>query len=326
MYTKILIPLDGSKTAERVLPYARSLAGALKISVELVGVIDVDLLPPTLYAEADEYLETLVSDRMRTTMEYLRAIAGKFEGSTVQYFVGKGRPAEVIIARAAANKRTLIAMATHGRSGIGRWLLGSVAEKVLRVTANPLLLIRAAEEGKTNGEVPLKSIVVPLDGSQLAETVLPGVIELAKTMNLDVILARAYTLPFAAYAGADNYIPNYKEIRAVVREEASTYLAGKVKELNEEGLKNVSYILLEGSVPEEIIGFARRTPDNLVAMCTHGRSGIQRWVLGSVTEKVVRHSGDPVLVVRGRKSELDERKRTPAHLPEAEGFLKCPID
>jgi len=327
MYTRILIPLDGSQVAEQVLPYARLMAGALKIPVELLGVIDVDLLPPALYTEANQYLDTLVSDGIRTTKEYLKAIAGTFDGTPVQYFVEKGKPAEVVIGRAAADKGTLIAMATHGRSGIGRWLLGSVAEKVLRGTTNPLLLVRGVEEAKASSEAALKSIVASLDGSKLAETVLPSVIELAKTMNLQVILTRAYALPMAAYAGADDYIPNYKEILAVVNEEASTYLAGKVKELNEKGLKNVSSVLLEGSAPEEIIGFARRTPDNLVAMCTHGRSGVKRWVLGSVTEKVVRHSGDPVLVVRGReKSELNERKRAPAHLQEAEGFLKCPVD
>ena len=84
----------------------------------------------------------------------------------------------------------------------------------------------------------------------------------------------------------------------VVKEEAGAYLETKVNELRQNGVEKVSSILLLGSGADEIIDLARTTPDNLIAMCTHGRSGVKRWALGSVTEKVVRHSGDPVLVVR----------------------------
>jgi nucleotide-binding universal stress UspA family protein len=84
----------------------------------------------------------------------------------------------------------------------------------------------------------------------------------------------------------------------VVKEEAGAYLEAKVDELRQNGVEKVSSILLLGSGADEIIDLARTTPDNLIAMCTHGRSGVKRWALGSVTEKVVRHSGDPVLVVR----------------------------
>jgi len=302
MYTRILIPLDGSKVAEHVLPYARLLAGALKIPVELLGVMDIDALAHAMDAEAGRYLDSIVIDGIRSSEEYLKAIAGTFDGSAAKYSVEKGKPAEVVIGRAAADKRILIAMATHGRSGIGRWLLGSVAEKVLRGTSNPLLLVRGAEEANTSNEATLKSIVVPLDGSKLAETVLPDVVEVANKMNLEVILARAYALPLSAYYGADEaYIPKYEELRAQMKAEASGYLKNKVDELRAQGLEKVSYVLLDGSGAEEIIRFARTTPDNFVAMCTHGRTGVRRWVLGSVTEKVVRHSGDPVLVVRASR-------------------------
>ena len=96
--------------------------------------------------------------------------------------VEQGIAPEAIIEKAAVEKSTFIAMTTHGRSGLNRWLLGSVAEKVLRATTNPLLLVRAAHEGKTEGEATLKSIVVPLDGSELAEHALPTVIEIAKNL------------------------------------------------------------------------------------------------------------------------------------------------
>jgi len=140
---------------------------------------------------------------------------------------------------------------------------------------------------------------VPLDGSKLAETVLPRAIELAKKLSLEIVLTRAYQIPLSAYAGADAaYIPNNDELLTLVREEAGAYLEAKVNELKQNGIEKVSSILLVGPGADEIIDLARTTPDNLIAMCTNGRSGVKRWALGSVTEKVVRHSGDPVLVVR----------------------------
>jgi nucleotide-binding universal stress UspA family protein len=191
-------------------------------------------------------------------------------------------------------------MATHGRSGINRWLLGSIAEKVLRGATNPLLLIRATEEAKTEGEANLRSIVVPLDGSELAECVLPTVAELAKPLQLEVILFRAYTIPYSALAADAEgfYLVTDEELISAMRDEAVAYLEKKAEAMKKLGVDRVSTIAEYGLAADEIISLARKTPDNLIAMCTHGRSGVKRWVLGSVTETVVRHSGDPVLVIR----------------------------
>jgi nucleotide-binding universal stress UspA family protein len=133
----------------------------------------------------------------------------------------------------------------------------------------------------------------------LAETVLPDVIDLARRLNLEVIVMHAYAVPLSAYYGAEDYYnPYYKDLAAQLKGEAGSYLEGKVRELKEQGLEKVSSVALEGSAAEEIIAFARRESNSLVAMCTHGYSGVKHWVLGSVAEKVVRHSDDPVLVVR----------------------------
>jgi len=105
--------------------------------------------------------------------------------------VERGKAEEVLIEHAAADKATLIVMATHGRCGIQRWLLGSVADKVLHGATNHVLLVRTTEQGKTSGEAVLKTVVVPLDGSPLAEQVLPYVTDLAKRLKLQVILTRA---------------------------------------------------------------------------------------------------------------------------------------
>jgi nucleotide-binding universal stress UspA family protein len=299
MFTRMLIPLDGSKTAEKVLPYARYLARGLKVPVELMGVIDIAEMAMQVSAERARFLDTMIEDGMRQSREYLGKIARTFEGGNVQCSVDKGKAEDVIISRGEADIGMLIAMATHGRSGMNRWLLGSVAEKVLRGTANALLLVRAAEQAKSEGEATLKSIVVPLDGSKLAESVLPMVGGLAKKLGLDVQLFRSYNVPYSVYGTGEGYTAiDINELLAEVGNEAREYLEKKSAELKKLGVDKVTCATKEGFSADEIISVGRTTPDNLIAMCSHGRSGVRRWVLGSVTETVVRHSEDPVLIVR----------------------------
>jgi len=298
MFTRILIPLDGSKTAEKVLPYARFLAGNLKLPVELLAVVDIVEIATHISADRARYLDTMIEDSVRNSEQYLRGIARTFPSGT-KCTVEKGKAEQIIIETAAADKGTLVTMATHGRSGMNRWLLGSVAEKVLRGGTNPMLLVRATEEGKTDGGATLKSIVVPLDGSELAESVLPTVAELAKTLKLEVVLFRAYSIPYSVYSSAEGYYAvDYEELLKAMREEAVDYLEKKTEAVKKLGIDKVSCVAKEGFAADEIISLSRKPPDNLIAMCTHGRSGVKRWVLGSVTETVVRHSADPVLVIR----------------------------
>ena len=319
MYRRILIPLDGSRVAEQVLPYARFLAGSLGLPIELLRVVDLTFLTAPPDAALVRSFDNIIDEDSRGSKEYLDRVARSFTGTTVACSVEKGNPPDVIIQKAASDVGTLIAMATHGRSGIDRWVMGSVAEKVLRATSNPLLLVRGKEEGKSDSDATFKSIIVPLDGSNLAETVLPAAIELTRRLNIEILLVRAYALPTAVYAGADDtFIPNYDELKAEIREEASGYLQGKLKELKNTGVEKVSSVVLEGPAAEQIIGFARTIPDALVAMCSHGRSGLKRWILGSVTERVVRHTEGPVLVIRAQKhSQVHKRKRSASHRHEA---------
>jgi nucleotide-binding universal stress UspA family protein len=295
----MLIPLDGSKTAEKVLPYARFLAARLKLPLELLVVIDLVEIAARMSPERAQFFHTMAEKAVRSSEQYLKRVAATFPGADVKCTVEKGRPADIIIEKAAADKETLISMATHGHSGINRWLLGSVAEKVLRGATNPLLLVKAKEEAKTEGEATLRSVVVPLDGSELAETVLPTVAELAKRLNLEVVLFRAYTIPYTAYVPLEGFAPPVdQELIQAFRDEVTAYLEKRTEAMRQMGVDKVSYTAKEGFAADEIISLARKTPDNLIAMCTHGRSGVKRWVLGSVTETVVRHSGDPVLVIR----------------------------
>jgi len=299
MYSKILIPLDGSKTAEKVLPYARFLAGRFKVPVELLAVMDIAEIAAHMANEKARFLDTMIEDGVRHRTTYLRGVATTFHDTDVKCSVERGKAEDTIIEKGAADRAMLITMATHGRSGMNRFLLGSVAEKVLRGTVNPLLLVRATEEAKPDGEATLKSVIIPLDGSELAEDVIPMAAGLATKLGLEVVLFRSYHIPDNAYTGDDsNYRVNYDEMIAGVRDEANEYLAKQVAEVKKLGVEKASFVTKEGFAADEIIALGRKSPGGLIAMCSHGRSGVKRWVLGSVTETVVRHTGDPVLITR----------------------------
>jgi len=296
MYTRMLIPLDGSKVAEQVLPYARFLAKTLAMPVDLLGVVDPEAFVAFSNPAQGRHVDVLVAETMSRTALYLEAAAWSFSAGQVKCSTGKGKAEEVVIEKAAADKNTLIVMATHGRSGVQRWLLGSVADKVLHGATNHLFLVRASDQGKTDGEAALKTMIVPLDGSPLAEQVLPYVVDLAKKMKLKVVLMRSCALP--ASVSAEDYGFYSADLLDYLESEARDYLAGKVNEVKQTGIDDVTSVVNVGYGAEEIITLGRHTPEDFIAMSTHGRSGIQRWVLGSVTDRVVRHSGDPVLIVR----------------------------
>jgi nucleotide-binding universal stress UspA family protein len=297
MYTRLLIPLDGSDTAEAVLPYGRTLARSLEIPAELLGVVDTSVLDNRVFRGSEDS-ETIIAAIVRSSEEYLNRIAKTFHADNVSCTVETGKAEDVIIEKAGSDA-TLTAMATHGRSGINRLIMGSVAEKVLRSAINPLILIRASEEANNEGLAVLKSVIVPLDGSEMAETVLSPIVQLAHALKLEVTLLRAYQIPMNTYAGMEDYYPiDYEQISGALKDEAKIYLESKVGELKSNGIEKVSFAISEGSGAGEIVALGRRTPENLIAMCTHGRSGVKRWVLGSVTEKVVRLSEDPVLIIR----------------------------
>lgn len=297
MYRRILIPLDGSKTAEQVIPRARTLAERFQVPVELLTVIDSGALLTSI--EGARRFDALVEQSARQGKAYLERISGRFVGSRVTRSVEQGTPAELIIEKAAADESTLIAMTTHGRSGLERWLLGSVAEKVLRGSTNPLLLVRAVPGGRTTGEATFKSILVPLDGSNVAEKVLPTATRIARKFDCDVYLLRTYTNPFAPFAGGSGpYAVNVDELMKQIREEAAAYLEQTRAELNREGIEKISCVVKEGDAAEQIVATAKKSSDTLIVIGSHGRSGLKRWALGSVAEAVVRHANNPVLVLR----------------------------
>lgn len=286
MYSKILIPLDGSKVAEAVLPYGKFLAETLHLPVQIVHAAAPKPATPAAQSNRES--------------EYLKGAAASYLGAvSAECIVKSGAAAEVILDTAAADAGTLIAMATHGQSGGGRWLLGQVAQKVLQAAKNPLILIRPNEASVSKREVRFRTIIVPLDGSHLAERVLPHVVGLATQLQAEVVLMRTYSLPTAGYFMAAGMAqPDLAALGEKMKQEVGGYLAVKAAELKAQGIAKISPHVAEGHGAEEIIDLARGRADSLIALASHGRSGIGRWVLGSVAERVVSYAGTPVLVIR----------------------------
>ena len=281
------------------MPYSRLLADKLNLDVELIHVINADLATPTSAAGQARYQEVMAAENEKG-LAYLKKIAVSFSPTAkIQCSVAPGNPAEAIVDKAAENRQTLIAMTTHGRSGINRWLIGSVADKVLHGAANPLLLVRAGETAAVQGTAAWQRIIVPLDGSPLAEVVIPHAAALARPLGLEIVLLRVFGVPTPVFA--EDYGPYVEELWTQLEDEAQKYLAEKKQQLLAQGLTNVASIVTAGFPAEKIIDAAREHKDALVAICTHGRSGVNRFVMGSVTDRVVRHGGDPVLIIRAQE-------------------------
>jgi nucleotide-binding universal stress UspA family protein len=296
VYTKILVPLDGSKPAEAILPHVRFLAAKLKLGVELLQVLDPDVVATFCDPEHGHYFDNVEADMRNHSADYLKKLAASFpRPSEALYSVLVGKTVEVILSKAHRGPCALIALATRGSSGIRKWALGSVADKIMRAATNHLLLIHPGQK-RSSDEPRLRTVIVPLDGSALAEKVLSPVVELAKRLELEVTLLRAYGLPLGRFS-PKRESASLDERRRKLREEAQDYLDGKINSLQAEGLRNVKSLVVEGDAAQEIIDCAKSISESFIAMCTHGRSGLGRWVLGSVTDRVVRNSGDPVLVV-----------------------------
>jgi nucleotide-binding universal stress UspA family protein len=302
MYKRILVPLDGSKLAEAVLPYVREVAGAIRSDVELLRVFNpapVELADPAL----GRYLDQIEAGYREESLDYLNSVRPSMAALSTRVSCEAilGHAPSCIVAEADKETGTLIAMSTHGRSGVNRWLLGSVTDKVLHATASPMLVVRSHVGENGSAEAHLKTVIVPLDGSSMAEQVLPYLTPLAKALGLKVTLVRVIPPEGLHFGFRDYPVGHYRniDIEEETPKRAADYLHRVSDKLRADGHGSVQECVLQGNPAEAIVDLAQQaTLDNLVAMTTHGRSGVGRWVLGSVTDRVVRHSGNPVLIVR----------------------------
>jgi nucleotide-binding universal stress UspA family protein len=232
--------------------------------------------------------------------DYLTGIQGAMgaQGLAVNIESRVGAVADTILAVATACGAGLIAMATHGRSGIQRLSLGSVSDRVAHRSTLPVLLVRPAAEGAPAG-VAIDHILLPLDGSEPSEAALPMAQSLAIALKVPVTVLRTvsftwYTWGITTYDGMD--MAASVQVLNAMQEEAERYTEGIVARLAQAGASATAQVL-QGS-PAEAIADTAAAPGTLVVMSSHGRAGLGRTLLGSVTDQVVRNSGVPVVIVR----------------------------
>lgn len=293
MFERILVSLDGSPQAEATLPYVEDIAARLGSEVILLEVCETDA--GCASKEGRDYLERLtISVRENLAKRRAASASPAPPEARIRTAIVTGDPAESILDYAAKNGAGLIVMAAHGRSGKTRWAVGSVADKVLRATKLPVALISGKPPA---GHEVLRKALLPLDGSKVGETALPYAEELALKMGAELVLLQVLEFKYIAYgAEIGGYVPYPQEWLTAAEESARDYLSGVEKRLRAKGI-NVSWRLESGAAADTIIQVAETIRADFIAMSTHGRSGVGRWVFGSVADRVVHSGKFPVFLV-----------------------------
>lgn len=296
MLDKIMIPLDGSMEAEITLPYAEEIAAKLGAEIILASVSEhVGTETHHLYSCYIEHTADLVRRHIKDW--------GAREGAKVTGKVLLGKPAPEILRYADEKNVSLITMASRGRSSSGPWVLGDVAAKVLRATGKPVLLIRAPVD---NGALREKSLVrrmlVPLDGSKLGELAIPHAETLAKAFGAEVVLFQAFATSVggAAYDYRSMSSLEFEEEKDRLRKSSMSYLESVGKAFQTKGV-TASSMVREGHAPDQILEYAEANRIDLIAMSSHGRSDLGRWVFGSVTDKILHAGNTAVFIARAGK-------------------------
>lgn len=295
MLSTILVPLDGSPAAEQALPVAQRLARAGFSRLILVRSVQAFTFPgvdarnaqASARAEAQQYVDSLAS-RLAAT------------GLTIETGVPYGAPATEILDEVGLRNADMVVMATHGRSGIGRWLYGSVADEVLRRAMVPVVLV---PPGVAHTVPPRGTpvILVPLDGSTLAEAALGPAADLARRLEADLVLLQVVALPsYGIYAEETEYVVFDPDAETSA---ARDYLAEVAERLRPEVVR--IRVRTELGYPAiSICEVAAEENAHFIYMATHGRGGLARLVMGSVSTGVLQRTRVPLLLVRpGRLPE-----------------------
>jgi len=301
----VLLPHDGSPLADSTLPYAVELVRITGASLELLRVLE-ELKP--IY---DSGLRTLVwidpahPRAELVASEVLGPVVEKLmdQGLAAKTIVRVGDPRSEILAEAETLAHPLILLASHGRSGLSRFVFGSVATRVLHTSQNPVMIVRARESEEQPEVVSLKHIMVLLDGSDLSEKALPYAAELARDSGGQLHLVRVAETYRDELPDKPPHIftaPSYEAMLEhfdELEQQAREYLTGVATRLEGESLSVTSEVL-SGDPVREIGKCSEREQPDLIVMTTHGRSGIARWFYGSVADRILTSTSTPVLLVR----------------------------
>lgn len=325
MYDSILVPLDGSTFAETVLPLVELVAkaGGSKVTFVMVGEPDIDEMPygpggigidegyqaigapPTPSGHQHRIFLDQVIERFRDySSRYLEGAARplRAQGISTEVEVLLGRVADQITYCAQDKKADLVAMATHGRTGLARLRYGSVANELTQRLQTPLLLMRPKDAAPAGGDkdqtrIP-RGVVVPLDGSSLAEQALPHAKAISSTLGVNVHLIRAVPQSMLPFLGPEDEA-SVSDLHADRAKAAGDYLR-KVRDNLAAGGFRVQTAVLHGQPAANIVTYATELGGSLICMTSHGRTGLGRVLLGSVADKVLQEMPDSVYLVRGR--------------------------
>jgi nucleotide-binding universal stress UspA family protein len=323
MFRRILVPLDGSDRAEQAIPVAARIARASGGSIVLAQVATV----PKTYGTFTEFSYTadLVDTEMRDARDYLKAMAQfpLLAGITVETDVLYGAAAQTLLSMATQFEADLIVMTSQGKTGVKRWLLGSVAQKIARHSPVPVLVLResgALPVGARPDSSPVRALVT-LDGSVLAKAALQPAAQLIAALSAPapgaLHLLRVVKPPAIDEKEDDTeYITRMRE---QALHKAKLYLQSIVEHLRDGPVGKLNLgltwsVALSDDVAETIVQLAECGEDaagagvygrcDAIAMATHGREGFQHWALGSVVERVLSASHLPLLIVRPTGEEF----------------------
>jgi nucleotide-binding universal stress UspA family protein len=296
----VLVPLDGSEVAERALPLASGLARRAGATLQLLHV-HVPLPADPIYVEGlpllDEHLHPRRREHERAYLEQVRARVAADVPTSVTLLDGSAAGA---IARHAATSRAwLVVLTTHGRGGVERAWLGSVTDELARVSPVPLLVVRPEPPAAP----AIARVLVPLDTSQTSEAILEHAVRIARIEGAELVLL-AIVRPLAAAVwlpegpiGATP-VPEPEDVLRRQETAARAYLERTAATLAAAGIRARTRLEVAPSVAPAVLAAAAAEGAGLIAMATHGRSGLARLALGSVADKVVRGGQVPVLLFR----------------------------
>lgn len=297
----VIVPLDGSELSERALGLGEVFARAMGAKLALVHVLEepiaFDLVPSLLIPD-------------RTVAEaYLRRVATEVQrGTEVSIHVVNGNPVDALAALTRDEPDSMLVMSTHGRSGLGRLMLGSVADKVVRESSVPVALVRGS--GATCRKA-LHSLLVPLDGSLFSEEALPVAIDLARKSDASLGLVHIcdpfWVSPnmFAVRDRADEYEGTMADVDRQALAAGRSYLERVAEDARSQGIP-VRWEVRFGKPADEIVRAAETTEAALIVMATYGRGGIRRLALGSVANEVLHRGTIPILAIPPRVSERQQ--------------------
>ncbi|HLW64707.1 MAG TPA: universal stress protein [Gemmataceae bacterium] len=310
MFRSILVPLDGSAFAEQALPWAQSIANKAGATLQLVHVHKpMEPEVPEHQFLSEDWWTTELKTRQRDYLDGITSRLGAAGVKLAEPLIHQGDVAESIHRIVVEKKIDLVVMTTHGRGPAVRMWLGSVADRLIRVLPIPLLLIRPGEStAGFDSERVIRHVLVPLDGTKLAEGIIQPALTFGECMDADYTLMRVINpvltthdpLPdVAAGTLLRGGFPQQPPALGTERRRKALEYLDEVAERLRERLERVRTEVVEDEHPAvAIVETAKRISADLIAMQTHGRHGVARALLGSVADKVLRSATIPLLVER----------------------------